>query len=503
LPDGGGGLSMGRPIVDVAIVGGGLAGWSAAAAIKRRLPQLNVAIVDSGPPADSLCDRLISTLPSIAGFHDDIGLTEADTLVRAGSGLRAGIAFEGWVEGRPAYVHAYGDYGRQVGPVSFHQLWLRTGDRTGRTPFDHYSIFAELARRERLLVTESTPGAGGYGLQLNLDRYRQLLRGYALHVGVTERKASAVDVRLRSNDGFVESLRLSDGGFLTADLFIDCTGALASVRSRLDDRFEDWRHWLVCDRILFGRSAPVAELPLIDRSVALPFGWRWQSASPSRTSHGIVYSSADCDEQEAARSLNEAGASIDAPAIAFRTGRRPQPWLRNCVAVGEAAVVVEPLEWTNLHLAHSAIDRIVSMMPDRECAPIELAEYNRQCLAEADRVRDFLCLHYVTSRRRGEPFWDRASRIELPPSLAHTLSMFEERGRLPFHEEETFSRDSWLAVLLGNGIVPRRIDPLADSISDAEAEQVMTGLRDSIAAVARSQPTHSAYLQQLSRQLSR
>ena len=163
--------------------------------------------------------------------------------------------------------------------------------------------------------------------------------------------------------------------------------------------------------------------------------------------------------------------------------------MRNCVAIGDAAVMVEPLEWTNLHLAHSQIDRLVSMLPDTGFAPVELAEYNRQCNAEADRVRDFLCMHYITARRV-EPFWKDSSAIEPPPSLAHSLSLFAERGRLPYYEEETFARDSWLAVLLGQGVLPRRIDPLTDSATPEQVERALSSLSLAPDALAAAQPSY-------------
>jgi tryptophan halogenase len=191
-----------------------------------------------------------------------------------------------------------------------------------------------------------------------------------------------------------------------------------------------------------------------------------------------------------------ASAARGGEGIPIAQGRLAEPWVRNCVAIGDAAVSVEPLEWTNLHLAHSQIDRMVSMMPGKDCAPVELAEYNRQCNAEADRVRDFLIMHYVTARRE-EPFWIDAASVELPPSLQHSLSLFAERGRLPYYEEETFTRDSWLAVLFGQGSMPRRVDPLAFSIPDEQVEETLTNCRQSIAAFVAAQPSYREFVSQM------
>jgi tryptophan halogenase len=142
------------------------------------------------------------------------------------------------------------------------------------------------------------------------------------------------------------------------------------------------------------------------------------------------------------------------------------------------------------------------MMPGPDFAPVELAEYNRQCEAEADRVRDFLALHYLASDRP-EPFWREAAAAEPPNSLAHTLALFRERGRLPVYEEETFSRESWLAVLLGQGVIPRRLDPLTDSLPVEEARTAMAGMREAIVAAVAGAPTHGTYLSNLMRQTAR
>jgi tryptophan halogenase len=452
-------MSRAGAIKRVAVVGGGITAWSAAAALKRRISSLEVRVVSSPPPADALADCMINTVPSIGDFHADIGLSDEDAIVRARSGLRIGTTFKSWAEGAPDYTHAYGSYGVPVGGVAFHQLWLRDHHPRGRS-FDAFS--------------PTDPGVG-YGLRLTTEIYQQLIRDYSLHLGVVERPGEVADVELRGADGYIEALLLVDGQRIEAELFIDCTGPAARIRSPMDDRFDDWNRWLLCDRIIVEAGEPEPDQILLDEVTATAAGWSWRSSSPSATVTGRVFSSAHDDDSESA--------------IPLRQGRIVEPWVRNCVAIGDSAVAVEPLEWTNLHLAHSQIDRLVSMMPGADFAPAELAEYNRQCNAEADRVRDFLCMHYVTARR-SERFWKDASAIQAPPSLCHTLSLFAERGRLPYYEEETFARDSWLAVLLGQGFLPRRIDPLADSVTPEQAERALSSRRKAHEPLAQAQPSY-------------
>lgn len=470
------------PIRRVLVAGGGLVGWSAAAALRRRLPWLEVVILPIAPPADAIADRMRATLPSILGFHEDLGLSNADAVVRTGSGVRLGTLFEGWTAGGADpvadYVHAYGRHGRPMEGGSFHLHWARAARHQRPAPFDRFSVAAAMARAGRFAVPADDPEAlvGGFehGLHLDPERYTAMLRAFALHCGVREQPGDLAGVAIGA-DGFVTTAVLAEGGRIEADLFVDATGPAARLRGALDDRRTSWAKWLPCDRLILAEDAAMPADPL-DRVTARDCGWDWTGGG----SRGLVYASAFAGE-----------AAFAGEGVAIDAGTRPQPWLRNCVAIGDAATALEPLEWTNLHLAHSAIDRIVAMLPARDCAPVELAEYNRQCAAEADRVRDFLALHYTASDRP-EPFWRAVAEVAPPPSLAHSLAQFRARGRLPFYEEETFAKDSWLAVLIGQNVRPERDDPLIALVPPDRAAAAMTHYAQALAAAVAALPPASA-----------
>lgn len=474
--------------------------WGCAAALRRKLPALEVTVIPLAVAPGALADRIASTLPSILDFHRDIGLEDSDPVLRAGCGFRAGTLFEGWVDGRDDYAHVYDRYGQQFGTTSFHNHWVRAAKSGRAAAFDAHAPAAAMARAGRFLLPEYQSAESpltefGFGLALDVGSYTAMLRAYAQHIGARERVAAIAGVQLRGEDGFIAALALDDGSTITADLFVDCTGPAALLRSELDGNFEDWSQWLPCDRVLMA-DAGVTEGEPLDRAIAHAAGWRWVATDPAGTSHGLVYATAHLADAKAARTLRGfAGAEPGAP-IVIRQGRRPEPWLRNCVAIGDSAITLEPLEWTNLHLAHNAIDRLVAMLPDRDCAAVELWDFNRQCAAETDRVRDFLVLHYVASRRT-DPFWREVRAVAPPASLAHTLSLFGDRGRLPFYEDETFSRDSWLAVLIGQGVIPRRTDPLIDTMPSEHSDRAMAAMRDSLAAIVSTLPTYSEFLRTL------
>lgn len=188
---------------------------------------------------------------------------------------------------------------------------------------------------------------------------------------------------------------------------------------------------------------------------------------------------------------------MDAPdgarRLGFRQGRLAAPWRGNVVATGDAAVCLEPLESTNLHGVHAHVDRIIAALPGPDMNALELADYNRQTADEADRLRDFLLLHYATARRP-EPFWRDVAEAALPDSVAGDLALFRERGRLRVHDGDSFDRDSHLAVLIGQGVIPRRHDALAETVPLERLPPVLDRLRAEVAAAAARAPRHAACL---------
>lgn len=486
---------MAEPIAHVLVAGGGLTAWCAAAALKRRAPFLTVTLLATPPAADALADRIACTLPSLLGFQADLGIGEADGVTRTGAGYRLGTRFDGWAEGLPDYVHAYGGYGHAIGAAAFHLHWVRMAQDGDVAPFDAFAPAARLARAGRFVPpTPGTPFADhDYGLTLDLNRHLAMIRAFARHVGVVEVAGEIADVALDER-GFVASVALSDGRDLTADMFIDATGPSAQIRGTMDADWSDWSAWLPCQRVLLGTTPSGEGVPVLTTVTAHAAGWRWSSGAQV----GIAYSPAHLSDAGAAAML---GGTTDAP-IAIRPGTRPRPWRGNCVAIGDAATQVEPLEWCNLHLALSAIDRLIAMLPDCAMAEIEAADFNRQTLAEAERVRDFLAAHYRTAQRP-EPMWQAVRQATPPPSLAHTLTQFAERGRLPFYEEETFTRHSWAAVLLGQGFLPRRVDPLVQATPASEVRDLMSRMTQAITAALPHVPAHAEWRAAQMRRLAR
>ncbi|WP_347574780.1 tryptophan 7-halogenase [Sphingomonas sp. Ant20] len=207
--------------------------------------------------------------------------------------------------------------------------------------------------------------------------------------------------------------------------------------------------------------------PPYTRSTARPAGWQWRIPTQRRVGNGHIYSRSFMDDDEAERVLRKGveGALLAEPrAIRFKAGHRRQFWRGNCIAIGLAAGFLEPLELTSLYLIQEGISRFISLFPNGDIPDILRVEYNRYMQKKFEQVRDFIVLHYVATNRDDTPFWHYCRTMSVPDSLRHKMELFRETGRIFRYDDELFARPSWVAVMLGQGIMPERCDPIVAAL---------------------------------------
>ena len=191
--------------------------------------------------------------------------------------------------------------------------------------------------------------------------------------------------------------------------------------------------------------------------------------------------------------------TLDAAAIAeprllrFKAGRRSKTWEANVIAIGLSSGFLEPLESTSIHLIQHGIQKLLSLFPSHGISPVERDEYNRAMANSYEPTRDFIILHYFANAR-AEPFWKQMRELELPDTLRHKIELFREHGRVFRYNEELFDVPSWVAVMLGQDILPAEPDPLAAALPDAEVLRAMAELRGSYESAAERLPLASEYI---------
>uniref|UniRef100_UPI0030EF11A6 tryptophan halogenase family protein n=1 Tax=uncultured Brevundimonas sp. TaxID=213418 RepID=UPI0030EF11A6 len=410
-----------------------------------------------------------ATVPPIRDFNTMIDLDEAEFMRETRATLKLAIEFVDWGQKGQRYFHPFGTFGPGPTLSEFHQAWLALRARGEVTDLESCSIAAQAARRGRAGLRASDPRSPLSGLFTAYHFDAGLYAGYLRRVcearGVERLEGKVVDVVQREDDGFVSGVRLDDGRLLEADLFIDCTGFRALlIEGALKAGFEDWSHWLPMNRALAvpcARSGP--SLPYT-RATAREAGWQWRIGLQHRTGNGYVYCSDHLSDDAAHQTLmaNLDGAPLADPRpLRFTTGRRKVFWDRNVVALGLSSGFIEPLESTSIHLIQAGITRLLQHFPDRRFSPVNIAAYNRRLGRELELIRDFVILHYHATQRDDSPFWRAAAAMSVPDSLTERVEAFRDRGLLfQVGADEYFSQGSWLAVMIGQNIVPEGFNPL-------------------------------------------
>lgn len=485
------------PRTRVVVAGGGTAGWLAATALAKQLGALvDVTLVESDEIGTVGVGE--STIPTIRSFHDFIGVDE-DAFVRAtGATFKLGIAFEGWRDPASAYFHAFGSVGRSTFVAGFQHFWLEARARGFTGDYGDFSLEAQAAARGRFAIDRDRTLA--YAYHLDATAYARFLRGVAEGAGARRIEGRIATVERDTESGAIAALTLADGERVAGDFFIDCTGFRALlIEGALETGFEDWSHWLPNDSALAVQSeAAPAPVPYT-RAIAHGDGWRWRIPLRTRVGNGIVYPRASLSDDEARSRLLRGldGAPLFEPRqLRFATGMRRRVWNANCLSLGLASGFVEPLESTSIHLVMVAVTWLIQHFPFAGTDTAALARrFNERTRREWEQVRDFIVLHYVLTDRDDSDFW-RARRAQpIPDTLAQRIALFRDSAMAYQDQDELFRIESWIEVMLGQGVMPRAHHRLPSTMTEEQLRAALTDLVRRNEAIVAQLPEHGAFLQ--------
>jgi tryptophan halogenase len=486
----------------VLIVGGGTAGWMAAAALSQLLPPgvASIRLLESQEIGTVGVGE--ATVPHIRFFNAKLGLNEADFMTHTRATFKLGIEFRNWGRVGDSYLHPFGAFGRDLAGVAFHHHWVRARKTGLAGPLERYSLPILAARHGKFAYPAedfaSPLSTYSYAYQFDAGLYAAYLRAYAEARGVVRTEGKIVDVALNGENGFVESVVLENGKRLSSDLFVDCSGFRGLlIEQALGAGYEVWSHWLPCDRAYAVPCASAGPLTPYTRATAREAGWIWRIPLQHRVGNGHVYSSAFCSDEHACAALLgqlESPPQAEPKQLRFVAGKRRRQWSRNVVSIGLSSGFLEPLESTSIHLIQLAIGYLVDLFPDRSFDPMNATEFNRIMSLEYERIRDFIILHYHATLRDDTPFWNYCRTMQIPDSLAYRIELFRERGVVAQYREGMFLDASWLAVLLGQNIFPRHYDPSSDRVSQTSLARHLAAVSEEYAVAIGSMPAHDEFL---------
>jgi len=488
-------MSEGRRVRRVVIAGGGTAGWMAAAAIARTMgPTVELTLVESD--AIGTIGVGESTIPPLITFNRLLGINEATFMRATQATFKLGILFDNWRSPGSRYFHSFGLTGKDHWSAGFQHFWLYGREKGHDQPYDDYCLELTAALQGRFghLPDDGT----NYAYQLDSGLYARFLRTMAEADGTRRIEGRIAQVELNGESGDIAALHLESGARVEGDLFLDCTGFRALLIERaLHAGFDDWSHYLPCDAAIAVQTENVGPAMPYTRAMAHDAGWQWRIPLQHRTGNGLVYCSRYLDRDAALARLlgNVEGRTVSQPNfIRFVTGARRRQWHRNCVAIGLSGGFMEPLESTSIHLIQRAVLRLLRMFPLAAVSPRDIAEFNEQQDTDMLQIRDFLILHYKATVRGDSAFWRQCRDMAVPDSLQHRIELFRETGRVFRKNEELFAENSWVQVMMGQGIVPRAYHPIAAKLREDELAKLLGTLRGNVTRAVATMPEHAAYV---------
>lgn len=477
---------MSEAAVRVVIVGRGIAAAMAAVHLARSLPRdaTGITVVATADEVADPFGDIEASLPGFVHWNARFGISEAE-LVRQGClSFSLGTAYSDWSATGGTSFQPLGETGAALGGVPFHQIAERLRQAGTAVRLSDYSLAAMAAQAGRFGYPSADPASPlsllAYGVHIDQPLYARLMLREAASLGVALPLPLLREV-VRSAAGDIDGVVLDDGTWIDGDLFIDATGVAATLISGIPEAtWISWSQWLPCNRsVTLHRQSDAPPAPYA-HIVAEASGWRRIVPGLARVTETVASSEDD---------LPAAGADP----VTFEQGRRSAAWVGKCVAIGQAAALLEPTVPLGLELLHRSLDRLAALFPHGAPTSAERGEYNRRFAEEADRARDVVLARYLLSNKQGAG-WERLRQQTPPSQLADKIALFRSRGRIPLLDGDLLDEGDWANLFDAQGERARRYDALADAIPLAQLQSHLTRMRQAMIAAIAPLPLHGDFL---------
>ena len=481
----------------VVIAGGGTAGWMAAALLSKTMGKvLDISLIESDEIGTVGVGE--ATIPPLVRFNQLCQIDEKEFMAATHATFKLGISFENWRDVNEDYIHSFGNTGTDHWSAGFQHIWL-SGKRKGIAK-DYGDYCLELRAAEENKFAHLPKNSLNYAFHIDATAYAKFLRKISEECGTKRVEGKIIKVNTDPESGFITSLSLESGKEVEGDLFIDCTGFRGLlIEQTLHAGYEDWSHWLPCDSAVAVQTESTGPAIPYTRATAREAGWQWRIPLQHRVGNGMVYCSRYISDDEARETImaNIDGEPLTEPrVIKFRPGQRLKQWSKNCVTMGLSSGFLEPLESTSIHLIQKSIIRLMQTFPQGRIVQADVDEFNKQARFDIETIRDFIILHYCVTNRRDTPFWRYCANMDIPDTLAHRIRLFRETGRVFRLENELFAENSWIQVMLGQGIEPEDYHPVVDVMDKEELGRFLQQIKSNVDATLSQLPNHAAYVEE-------
>lgn len=473
---------MTSPSRTIVVYGGGFAAQLTAAAFSRslgRAARLIIVAPDQIVESDALYGS--TSAPTAHNFFESMGLDEPTLMVRTQSAFSLGTRFTNWPSSSPSWMQTFHLPLPLLSGVPFQHFLTARG-----AALEPYLISAQAAAKGVFAHPPDDPrhplSRAEYGYQFSVSELREFLseRNATQEIELVAERLREVQVA----SGRISALVLESDRRVEADLFIDCSADERGLVSALGASFETAR-----DLRASSTQQEGGQLGPAYRSLAAnDQGWTASTPLQGRTD---------------TLSIMHSGASSDSATFEFRTGRLDEAWAGNCVAIGHAAWVLEPLTPAPMMLLQRDIERALELIPVTDDHRVEAREYNRRFEDDIAHTNAFQRALFAVENVPQTPYWQDAAAVPIDEKLRRKLAQFKSRGIFVRYDLEPFNEEDWAILLNGMGVKPERYDRQVDGVDRASVTQQLEGIERAVAQMVSKMPPHHVYMTNMKRYLEK
>ena len=473
----------GAPVRHIVICGSGLAAWMTAAALSKNLPtaiQITVLETTGSDAADIFYGSV--TNPSAFKFFSNLGLSEADLILRTRTSFSYGTEYKNWGLTHASWVQCFqAPFPIWEGVPFAHHITDET------QALEHYLMSAQAAAKGKFAhppAGKSNPlSSTEYGYHFNARDLANLVKVLAIRHGVQSKSEDIASIE--SRDGKIARLKLKDGETLSADLYVDASGPDAQLISALEDGDIQTTRSIGA---LYSEQRSEELGPPLRQVVSHDFGW--QSRTPLREVDAVL-TLFDPQSEQTARKAHPQTETVQGN---VSLGCRKKAWSGNCVAIGHAAAIAEPTSPGPLILLQMDINRLVGLIPVTDAFDIEAQIFNEAFQTDVENIELFNTAFFHLEGLPDTEYWNAAKSNSTSVKLDRKLDQFSHRGLLVSYDLEPFNDEDWIILHHGIGRKPRKRDPIA-KLSDADnINRDLKNKAKAIQNVVAKMPPHHIYL---------
>lgn len=490
-------------IKSLVILGGGSAGWMAAALFAKRfsLQHLQITLIESSDIGAIGVGE--ATVPVIKNFLSELEIPEQDFIRETQATFKLGIDFIDWHKPGTRFFHPFAPLGAKIAKIPFHHYWatLKKNNQVG--PIDDFSLAAQMARRNKFFLPKPEAqtldiAQFNYAYHFDAGLFANLLRKHAIASGVVRKDAKVTHIQQCESSGFIKALELDTGETVAGDFFIDCSGFKGLlIEQTLQTGYTSWQQWLKCDSAIAIQTALEGTPEPYTKSIAMSSGWRWQIPLQHRQGNGYVYSSEFLSHAQA---TDELLAALKTPTltppklISFTPGTRKKTWNKNVFALGLASGFLEPLESTSIYMIQACLDIFYFHFPANNQFEKLAERANQLVMSIQEKLRDFVILHYCLNQRTGQDFWDSCRQMSLPASLQDRIDEYQQTANLRLDEQDFFKMNSWVSLFSGFDLLPDYLHPKLREFSEQSIAKELHNMESSIQQLLPRLPSQDHFL---------